>query len=155
MEFLVMLSVGVLTVAVAIYILEPVVRPRRRKQGTYRGESMGDLEAAKDMVLKDIRELELDYATGKLNDEDYRSDLAAQKVRASDILEQIDRSEGGEARPPTAVVDDVDIEALIEQRVADVREKSPNQSDQIDCQECGVSNSSGAQFCMDCGTTLT
>lgn len=54
------------------------------------GAERRDLEAEKDRLVGDIHELELDRATGKLSEEDYRELDARLKRRAVDTLEKID-----------------------------------------------------------------
>ncbi len=49
-----------------------------------------ELEAEKGRLLGEIHELELDYATGKLSDEDYRAIEARLKGRAVEVMKRID-----------------------------------------------------------------
>lgn len=49
-----------------------------------------ELEAEKARLLQEIHELELDYQTGKLSDEDYRTIEARLKGRAVDVLQRIE-----------------------------------------------------------------
>lgn len=49
-----------------------------------------DLEAEKDRLVREIHELDLDRATGKLSEDDYRDLEARLKRRAIDTLEKID-----------------------------------------------------------------
>ncbi len=105
--------------AIAFYVSRPLIRPKRAVQAA--GMDTLSLEARRDSLYTQIKELDLDHATGKVNDEDYtrlRADLVAQ---AADVLKQID----GVVQRPSAVpvtepiaplaVDD-DIEALIAAR---------------------------------------
>ena len=64
-----------------------------RKGGDAAGARRRDLEAEKDRLVRDIHELELDRATGKLSEEDYRELDARLKRRAVDTLEKIDAIE--------------------------------------------------------------
>lgn len=49
-----------------------------------------ELEAEKARLLQEIHELELDYQTGKLSDEDHEAIEARLKGRAVDIMQRID-----------------------------------------------------------------
>ena len=49
-----------------------------------------ELEAEKARLLQEIHELELDYQTGKLSDEDYRAIEARLKSKAVDVMQRID-----------------------------------------------------------------
>lgn len=51
---------------------------------------LAELEAEKDRLIGDLHELELDRATGKLSEEDYRALEARLKRRAVATLEEID-----------------------------------------------------------------
>ena len=49
-----------------------------------------DLEAEKARLLQEIHELELDYETGKLSDDDYRAIEGRLKGRAVEVMQRID-----------------------------------------------------------------
>ncbi|MGH7557043.1 MAG: hypothetical protein ACREMD_04575 [Gemmatimonadota bacterium] len=61
-----------------------------RTGGDAASAELRDLEAEKDRLVREIHELELDRATGKLSDEDYRDLDARFKRRAVDTLRKID-----------------------------------------------------------------
>lgn len=50
-----------------------------------------DLEAAKEAKYGEIRDAELDYRTGKLSEQDWRSTDAALRREAVDLLRRLDR----------------------------------------------------------------
>lgn len=68
----------------------------RRSDGEAGRSELRDLEVEKDRLVQEIHELELDRATGKLSEEDYRDLEARLKRRAVDALERIDALEGAE-----------------------------------------------------------
>ena len=49
-----------------------------------------ELEAEKARLLQEIHELDLDHATGKLSEEDYRAIEARLKARAVDVMQHLD-----------------------------------------------------------------
>ena len=51
----------------------------------------GELEAEKGRLLQEIHELDLDHATGKLSEEDYRAIEARLKARAVDVMQRLDQ----------------------------------------------------------------
>ncbi|HET6343193.1 MAG TPA: hypothetical protein VFG78_13535 [Gemmatimonadota bacterium] len=59
---------------------------------------LSELEAEKDRLVQDLHELELDRATGKLSEEDWRDLDARLKRRAVATLEEIDAARA--AVPP-------------------------------------------------------
>lgn len=54
------------------------------------GTGLRDLEAEKDRLVREIHELELDRATGKLSEEDYGDLDARLRGRAVETLREID-----------------------------------------------------------------
>jgi hypothetical protein len=107
----------VLLAAIAFYVSRPIVQQRR---GGTDATVMATLEAHRDAVYSQIRELDMDHATGKMNDEDYqqaRTDLVAQ---AAALLKQIDGVLAAPIVPASIAVATLpaadDIEALIAAR---------------------------------------
>ena len=49
-----------------------------------------DLETEKARLIEEIHELELDYATGKLSEPDYRAVEGRLKARAVDVMRALD-----------------------------------------------------------------
>ena len=66
-----------------------------------REAALADLEARKEAKYREIRDTELDQASGKLNEEDFRRQDAELRREAVEILERIDRlrKPGGSASP--------------------------------------------------------
>lgn len=56
---------------------------------------LAELEAEKARLMAEIHELDLDYETGKLSDEDRRAIEARLKARAVEVMRRIDALEGG------------------------------------------------------------
>ena len=96
MEYAIALAVFALAVALV------VIGPLRREDTQESAEDARreDLEAAKEAKYREIRDAELDRASGKLTDEDFRRQDAELRRQAVEILDRIARLEGG--RGPTA-----------------------------------------------------
>lgn len=155
MQIIAILIGIILLAAIGWYISRPLLQQKRLPASDAPLQSM---EVQRDSLYLQIRELELDHATGKTNDEDYqhlRSDLVAQ---AADMLRQID------GQSP-AVAKDTDVEALIAAR----RKKQPvskaNADQQLEaaikarrsgavCPNCGKLATIDDVFCARCGTSL-
>jgi hypothetical protein len=58
------------------------------------GAELSELEAEKDRLVQDLHELELDRATGKLSEEDWRELDARLKTRAVETMREIDARAG-------------------------------------------------------------
>ena len=58
-----------------------------------------DLEAARDAKYREIRELELDFRTGKLSEEDFRAQDRALRADAVELLRRLDALGESEGKP--------------------------------------------------------
>ena len=103
----------VLLAAIAYYVGRPLMNARR---GSGVGVDVASLEVQRDLVYDQIRELDMDHATGKTNDEDHQRIRAELVAQAAALLKQID----GVTQQPIAVsapaMADDEIEALITAR---------------------------------------
>jgi flagellar biosynthesis/type III secretory pathway M-ring protein FliF/YscJ len=86
--------VVVLVVLLVVVVVALVSAPLRRR-GTAASEAAGsdrrdELEAARDAKYRELRDLELDYRTGKLSDEDFAALDRALRAEAIVILRQLD-----------------------------------------------------------------
>jgi cytochrome c-type biogenesis protein CcmF len=81
---------GLIVVAGALIAIWPA--RRRREPASLRTQTRlgARLEAAREAKYRELRDLELDYSTGKLSDEDYRLTDATLRAEAVEILEQLD-----------------------------------------------------------------
>ena len=86
-----------------------------------------------------LKELEFDFQSGVLTEEDYRDLEARYKRRAISILREIDDRETG-----------ADIEEEIEKQVQELR-RGKGQF----CTQCGATYQPGDRFCAHCGTSLS
>jgi hypothetical protein len=172
LEIMAMLSGLMILAAVAFYVGRPLMPSRRG--ANFGGDSLS-LDAKRESLYTQIRELDLDHATGKVNDEDYarlRADLVAE---AAAVLKQID----GVAQPvPTAAAATGDVEALIAARrktrsstaaptsaapkLSDAdaeaaiaaRRKTVAPASELKCPQCGKPISTADAFCAKCGAAL-
>jgi hypothetical protein len=79
--------VVLLLVAVVAVVSAPLRRARRREDPA--AAERGALEAAREAKYREIRDAELDYATGKLSREDYERLDAALRAEALAILDRL------------------------------------------------------------------
>jgi cytochrome c-type biogenesis protein CcmI len=103
---------------IAFYVSRPLLQASRQ---TKAGADASSLEAQRESLYTQIKELDMDHATGKINDEDYaplRAELVAQ---AAAVLKQIDgvatigTGSSAPATSPAAAQGD-EVEAMIAAR---------------------------------------
>ena len=77
-----------LVAVVTLIVVRPVVY--REDDEADVGAARAELEAAKEAKYREIRELELDFRTGKLSEEDFRALDRQLRGEAVEILRQLD-----------------------------------------------------------------
>lgn len=122
MQIIAILIGLVLLAAIAFYISRPIVQHRRGGQDA---TAMATLEAQRDAVYSQIRELDMDHATGKMNDDDYQQARTELVAQAANLLRQIDgvlsapivpAATAAATLPAAASSEGDDVEALIAAR---------------------------------------
>ncbi len=90
---------GAIVFAGGLFALWPAgLRKRRGSRASVRSRTRlgSELEAAREAKYREIRDLELDYATGKLSEEDYRASDIALRTEALAILDRLEELEAVE-----------------------------------------------------------
>lgn len=131
-----------LLLAVVYLIAAPALRPDPLEE---EGDVLtyASLLASKDRSLSDIRELDLDLATGKLDEEDHRRLRAAAVAAAAQTMRAIEESE-----VPAALDDPLD-DPLEEMIAARKRALAMNE-----CGSCGGAVEASDAFCRGCGAEI-
>ncbi len=139
-----------LVMAAGVFVLLPLFRKSAAVAdwGPAAGGGIDTLLERKEAVYRTLRDLELDYAVGRLTGEDYRRLQADGMREAAGILGQLERS----GVPP-------DLEASIEREIASRKSAGapgaagpPKSSAR--CPNCGAAGVPGKKFCADCGHKL-
>jgi hypothetical protein len=82
--------VAVLTIAVLAAVIAIVTGPlRSARPRNLKSARLAELEAARESKYREIRDLELDYRTGKLSWEDYEATNEALRIEAVKILDEL------------------------------------------------------------------
>ncbi len=103
-------------------------------------------------ILREIKDIEMDYLMGKLSDDDYGTLSTDYKAQAVEVLKKIDAAER-KAPPITASA------APESERSVDTALDEPKRSDgparpQF-CSQCGAERLPETRFCASCGEELT
>jgi hypothetical protein len=140
-----------LLVVVALIIALPLFdRKRQAVRPPTRREA---LQAERNDIVRAIRELDFDYRTHKINDEDYKRLRADYVQHGAQVLREINALD--EHNTVSGASAGADASAEIERRVAALRaSKEIPEADILTCPNCGSSVASGSKFCPQCGHKL-
>ncbi|RMH16447.1 MAG: c-type cytochrome biogenesis protein CcmI [Gemmatimonadetes bacterium] len=127
---------------VVVFVLYPILKGQWAAQDR-QDDELTEAEARKRVTLLALRDVEMDYETGKLDEEDYRELKRQLSREALAALEAVE-AERGEAG---AVAPDPELEA----QIAAVRE---GLREGRTCERCGHLNERGSRFCASCGAQL-
>lgn len=137
-----------LALAVATYIIRPLVIGGGERV-TEIDHRLSELQAERDRVLSRIQELDMDFAMGKILEQDYRSQRDELMLYGAGVLKELDAMTGSEASP----VERAEIDDEIESAVAHIRSMGPSETTGF-CPSCGERVQKDDLFCTQCGTSL-
>ncbi|MFM8883507.1 MAG: hypothetical protein ACKOQ0_05990 [Solirubrobacterales bacterium] len=101
MEILAAICVIALLGVTVLFVGAPLRRRAAGTGGSLEGR-IADLEAARDARYREIRELEIDHRTGKLDDQDWRRLDRELRAEAIEILRELDELRPQGAEPPAS-----------------------------------------------------
>ncbi len=127
-----------LTVLTFAFVTYPFLRRRSNSVGPVENNRLHRLHSERDTTYYMLKELEFDFQSGALTEEDYRDMEASYRKKAISILKDIDSLEKG-----------ADVDKEIEKQVLELR-----QSKGQFCPQCGAKVQEGDRFCSSCGVTL-
>jgi hypothetical protein len=144
-----LLLAGLLAVVAVGYVIWPLVRPTRPVLIDEEGP-LAELILRKDTLLLSIKELEFDYQTGKLSQEDYARFDARLRQQAIGLLRQIEQA------MPDSINLEMELEAAIRRR-RQVTEQAPTVTvaPTFSCPRCQTTVRENDNFCPKCGFALT
>jgi hypothetical protein len=134
-----------------------IAAPAGREDPPDEATEASALRARKESLLSDIRELDMDLVTGKLDEEDHRrlrtATLvdAAGTLKALEDLERTDLLVGASVESRTVDATDVDEDARLEAWIA-ARKREIEASA---CSSCKAVCEPGDAFCRRCGAELS
>ena len=137
----------------AYRMLLPLVSAEVQAPLTIGGRTRAAMEREKTLVLRSIKELEFDYAMGKVAKADFDEMHARLRARAVGLMKQLDAGGGYKEQ----------IAREIEQRLAQPATSGTpgtagtpgtTAAPSGTCGECGTLNDEDAKFCKNCGAKL-
>jgi hypothetical protein len=153
---LVMMGLGGMTLVLSGVALWRVLDPLSRDEVAGAAAAprssgrMRELEREKQLVLKAIKEIELDYQMRKIAEPDYRDMVERYRARALRVMSDL---EAGDNFRPLIERELRDRLALAEAAGANAGEAAATMAAGT-CTSCGVRNDDDAQFCKKCGSKL-
>lgn len=128
----------VLTLLTFAFVVYPFFKQRPHSAEQVEDEKLQDLHSQRDTTYAMLKELEFDFQSGVLTEEDYRELESKYRGKAISILQNIDD-----------LGKDRDIDQEIEKQVLALR-----QSQGQFCTQCGARNREANRFCSQCGASL-
>lgn len=139
-----MLVFLLLAAGLVVFIGEPLVSQRRTSRSTHatteqRQQEIEQLNLQKEGLYTAIADLDFDYQTGKVDQQDYTELRSQLEGDAIDTLRELD------AIDPLAALDD-----SLERQIASLRATPDKVSIHV-CSACGTDYPQDASFCIVCG----
>ena len=129
----------ILAVLTFVFIAYPLFKQRLRSADLVEDEKLQELHSKRDTTYSMLKELEFDFQSGILTEEDYRDLEAKYKGKAISILKDIDDLQKS-----------TEVEEEIERQILELRQGKGQF-----CPQCGVGCREGDRFCSHCGTSLS
>jgi len=129
-----------LLILVAAFVAQPLIDKRGHSNDSAPAD---ELVARREAVLIELRDLDFDHSTGKVNDDDYAAQRARLVANGAEVLRQL-------AAVKSAAPDD-DLENMIAARR---QTRKPAASAKF-CPNCGQPLRPGDKFCATCGHKIT
>ena len=154
---LVMMGLGGLTIVLSGIALWRVLDPLSRADLAWSGQAprssgrIKELEREKQLVLKAIKEIELDYQMRKIAEVDYKEMIERYRSRALRLMSEL---EAGDNFRPLIERELRDRLALAESPPEPAASSAAPAPVAGVCKSCGTQNDDDAQFCKKCGGKL-
>lgn len=169
----------IITAALTLYAAAQIVAPffqSREQQLRFEVldddlRSIEELVARRSYLLQSLRELQMDYETGKIPEDDYEDTKRTLELEAVKVLRELDEVHGGRGWQdtideelderlgsiPRRRADELDEPSAPEPVPADVDVPTDDDElpDEIECPECGKAMEPDARFCSQCGYALS
>ena len=143
----ILLGAILVAAAVVLYVVQPILSGEKAPL-TSLDEEFTEAEARRRLSLAALRDVEYDFATGKVDEHDYRrlrDELAREALEAVREARRSREEAGGSPPRPDAMADDLERE-IAAYRIA-LRAGTL-------CDRCGSANVGEALFCATCGARL-
>lgn len=146
-----------LTILVGSYLARPLIE-RKGFATSPEEKHLSVLQAEKEQMLSILQELDMDFAMGKIEPDDYQAQRSELIRRGASILRQMDQLSGSDVADPRGILHrgwggPEALEVEIEQAVSRRRQKQQIVSTGC-CSQCGNPILAGDRFCARCGARV-
>ena len=146
----------------AYRILLPLVSAEVQAPVTIGGRTRAAMEREKTLVLRSIKELEFDYAMGKVAKADFNEMHARLRARAVGLMKLLDAGGGYKEQIAKEVeprLSRLEGNGFSHRQEAATAEAIALQTEAValhtgECSQCGTVNDEDARFCKNCGAKL-
>ena len=123
------------------------------------GRTRAALEREKTLVLRAIKELEFDFAMGKVGQSDFDEMGGRLRLRAMGLMQQLDANGGYREQIERELASVVGAAAPAQGTPHSAPSTAPGTlhpapGTRSSCTTCGTANDADARFCKQCGTSL-
>ncbi len=129
----------ILTVLAFAFIIYPLLKRKSRSVNSVEDEKTRELNSKRDTTYSMLKELEFDFQSGILTEDDYQDLEIRYRRKAISILRDINDLEKGS-----------EVEEEIERQILELRQNKGRF-----CPQCGVRYQDNDRFCSRCGTNLS
>ncbi len=160
----------ILTVATFVFIAYPLIKQATLSKQVVNDDKQHELYSRRDTTYSMLKELEFDFQSGILTEDDYDDLSKRYKNQAISILKNLDdagketsiedeiekqvlrmRRGGGKLRPDT--INNSGKNTMTEEKLEKQIQKLRQGTVQF-CSQCGAKHQPGDRFCSQCGTGL-
>jgi len=129
-------------VAFIIYILLRPILSNKHKIDYKRSDeaiAVAELERKKSALIREIKDIELDYQMDKIDDADFEELTNAYRMQAIAVMEELDSTKGNSEKKKYSVNSEYNV---------------PEDKKSGFCKECGTTLFRDASFCGVCGSRI-
>jgi hypothetical protein len=139
---------------VLLYILEPYFTGKKLPDRfiTDRQKKRTALSLKRDEVTECMRELEQDFGTGKITENDYNELINEYRTSLKDITGKIEAL--NIPRKKEEILKQIEAEVQLLRKSSGGNGDSLADSGKVFCNDCGKENPAGSNFCSKCGVKL-
>ena len=140
----------------AYRMLSPLVSDQPEMPVTIGGRTRVALEREKTLVLRSIKELEFDFAMGKVAKSDFDEMSARLRSRALGLMKQLDAGGGYREKIAEEVRQRLEGDGFSRLQMEQDSAVAPADAGalQTSCAACQTANDPDAKFCKNCGARL-